>query len=52
MPWAASDARDTDFMAKLVDVAQDGTAINLADGAVRAVWGLGHRAHPDRARRR
>jgi putative CocE/NonD family hydrolase len=34
--WAASDARDTDFTAKLVDVAPDGTAINLADSAVRA----------------
>ena len=34
--WASSDASDTDFTAKLVDVAQDGTAIDLADGAVRA----------------
>ena len=34
--WASSDARDNDFTAKLVDVAQDGTAINLADGAGRA----------------
>jgi putative CocE/NonD family hydrolase len=33
---AASSARDTDFTAKLVDVHPDGTAINLADGIVRA----------------
>jgi putative CocE/NonD family hydrolase len=33
---ASSSARDTDFTAKLVDVAPDGTAINLADGIVRA----------------
>ena len=34
--WAASSAPDTDFTAKLVDVAPDGTAHNLADGIVRA----------------
>jgi len=34
--WAASSAPDTDFTAKLVDVAPDGTAFNLADGIVRA----------------
>jgi uncharacterized protein len=34
--WAASSAADTDFTAKLVDVAPDGTAHNLADGIVRA----------------
>ena len=33
--WAASSAPDTDFTAKLVDVAADGTAHNLADGIVR-----------------
>ena len=51
--WAASDARDTDFTAKLVDVAPDGTAINLADGAVRARYRDSVTAPtPDRARRR
>jgi uncharacterized protein len=34
--WAASSAVDTDFTAKLVDVAPDGFAANLADGIVRA----------------
>lgn len=34
--WAASSAPDTDFTAKLVDVAPDGFAANLADGIVRA----------------
>lgn len=34
--WAASSALDTDFTAKLVDVAPDGFAANLADGIVRA----------------
>lgn len=35
---AASSAPDTDFTAKLVDVAPDGTAINLAEGIVRCRW--------------
>jgi putative CocE/NonD family hydrolase len=34
--WAASSATDTDFTAKLVDVAPDGYARNLTDGIVRA----------------
>ncbi|MFO0996727.1 MAG: CocE/NonD family hydrolase [Alphaproteobacteria bacterium] len=34
--WAASSARDTDFTAKLVDVAPDGYARNLTDGIIRA----------------
>jgi putative CocE/NonD family hydrolase len=34
--WAVSSAVDTDFTAKLVDVAPDGFAANLADGIVRA----------------
>jgi len=34
--WAASSATDTDFTAKLVDLAPDGFAANLADGIVRA----------------
>ena len=33
--FAATDARDTDFTAKLVDVRPDGYARNLADGIVR-----------------
>ncbi|MGP4039699.1 CocE/NonD family hydrolase [Gracilibacillus sp. D59] len=33
--WASTDAIDTDFTAKLVDVFPDGTAYNLADGIVR-----------------
>jgi putative CocE/NonD family hydrolase len=34
--WAASSARDTDFTAKLMDVAPDGNARLLSDGVVRA----------------
>ena len=34
--FAASDAVDTDFVAKLVDVHPDGTSYNMAEGAVRA----------------
>ncbi len=34
--WVSSSAVDTDFTAKLVDVAPDGFAANLADGIVRA----------------
>jgi putative CocE/NonD family hydrolase len=34
--WIASSARDTDFTAKLVDVAPDGTARLLTDGIQRA----------------
>jgi len=34
--WAATSAVDTDFTAKLVDVYPDGTAINIADGIIRA----------------
>jgi putative CocE/NonD family hydrolase len=34
--WAASDALDTDFVARLVDVYPDGFAQNLADGIIRA----------------
>jgi putative CocE/NonD family hydrolase len=34
--YAATDGRDTDFTAKLVDVAPDGRALNLCDGIVRA----------------
>ena len=34
--YATTDARDTDFMAKLVVVKPDGMAFNLVDGAIRA----------------
>ncbi|MCC7209647.1 MAG: CocE/NonD family hydrolase [Anaerolineae bacterium] len=34
--WAASDARDTDFVARLIDVHPDGFAQPLCDGIVRA----------------
>jgi hypothetical protein len=34
--YAASDAPDTDFVAKLVDVYPDGTTYNMAEGIVRA----------------
>jgi putative CocE/NonD family hydrolase len=34
--YAASDALDTDFVARLVDVHPDGFAQNLADGIIRA----------------
>ena len=34
--WAVSSAPDTDFVARLTDVAPDGRAINLTDGIVRA----------------
>src|SRR5919199_2605524 len=34
--WATSSAPDTDFVARLTDVAPDGRAINLTDGIVRA----------------
>ena len=33
--WVSSNARDTDFTAKLVDVAPDGYARNLTDGILR-----------------
>jgi len=34
--YAASDAKDTDFTAKLVDIYPDGKAYNLCDGIIRA----------------
>jgi putative CocE/NonD family hydrolase len=34
--FAASSARDTDFMVRLVDVYPDGRAINVAEGCIRA----------------
>ncbi len=40
--WAASDAVDTDWMAKLIDVYPDGTAVNLAEGVLRARYRYGY----------
>lgn len=42
--WASSSCVDTDFTAKLVDVAPDGYAALLADGIVRARYRNGVRA--------
>ncbi len=39
--WASSDAADTDFTGKLVDVLPDGRAYNLTDGIVRAKYRRG-----------
>jgi putative CocE/NonD family hydrolase len=36
--FASTDARDTDFTAKLVDVWPDGRAFNICDGIVRATY--------------
>ncbi|MFJ4658755.1 CocE/NonD family hydrolase [Nocardia sp. NPDC088792] len=36
--WAASTARDTDFTAKLVAVAPDGSSINLNNGIIRTAY--------------
>jgi len=38
MIYAASSAKDTDFTMKLVDVYPDGTAVNIQDGIVRAMY--------------
>ncbi|MEH7096052.1 CocE/NonD family hydrolase [Neobacillus vireti] len=40
--WAATDAKDTDFTAKLIDTAPDGKAINLAEGIVNAKYRNGY----------
>ena len=34
--YAASSAKDTDFIARLIDVYPDGTAYNLTEGIIRA----------------
>jgi uncharacterized protein len=39
--WATTSAPDTDFTAKLVDIAPDGYARNLTDGIVRARYRQG-----------
>ncbi len=41
--WASSDAPDTDFVARLVDVHPDGFARNLADGIIRARYRNGEK---------
>ncbi|EFR95586.1 cocaine esterase, partial [Listeria ivanovii FSL F6-596] len=41
--WAKTDAPNTDFTAKLVDVFPDGRAFNLADGIIRAAKQYGDR---------
>lgn len=45
--WAKTDAKDTDFTAKLVDVLPDGTAYNLTDGIVRAKYRNGYKSMDD-----
>lgn len=40
--YAASSARDTDFVVKLVDVSPDGYARNLSDGIIRARYRGGY----------
>lgn len=44
--FAATSAKDTDFVAKLVDVYPDGSAYNVAEGAVRAKYRKGI-LHPE-----
>lgn len=46
--YVASDAPDTDFVARLVDVSPDGAAIPLADGVTRMRYrqGVDHAADP------
>jgi len=45
--WAASSARDTDFVGRLVDVYPDGRAINITEGVVRARYRRGAGARPE-----
>ncbi|ASN07266.1 CocE/NonD family hydrolase [Virgibacillus necropolis] len=45
--WAATDAKDTDFTAKLIDVLPNGTAYNLTDGIVRARYRNGYKPEAD-----
>lgn len=44
--WASTDAPDTDFTAKFVDVMPDGTPYNLTDGIVRAKYRNGYQPEP------
>lgn len=45
--WAATDAKDTDFTAKLVDTGPDGKAFILTEGIVRAKYRNGHQAEKE-----
>ena len=44
--WASSNAKDTDFTAKLVDKAPNGKALILAEGIVNAKYRIGF--HPEK----
>jgi putative CocE/NonD family hydrolase len=44
--WAKSSARDTDFVAKLVDVRPDGVAYNVLERVVRARFRHGSKSAP------
>lgn len=44
--WAASEALDTDFVARLVDVHPDGFSQNLVDGIIRARYRHGDTPEP------
>ena len=51
--YAASSAKDTDFVARLIDVLPDGTALNVTEGIIRAryresVWGMPRLLEPDK----
>ena len=44
--WATSSARDTDFVAKLVDVRPDGVAYNVLERVIRASFRNGSKSAP------
>jgi putative CocE/NonD family hydrolase len=44
--WATSSARDTDFVAKLVDVRPDGTAYSILERVIRARFRHGSKSAP------
>lgn len=44
--YAISDAKDTDFTVKLVDVYPDGAPVNIQDGIVRALFRNNDPEHP------
>lgn len=48
--WAATDALDTDWTAKLIDVHPDGTALAVLDGIARVREALGELAPPGEPR--
>ncbi|MFB6468715.1 CocE/NonD family hydrolase [Cytobacillus sp. Hz8] len=45
--WASTDAKDTDFVAKLVDTAPDGRAIILTEGIVNAKYRNGNKSEKE-----